>query len=78
MFGPTAEGLIPPGQRTSLEFLGAWMKVAGEAIYGTRPVPSAIAQASDRPWARWTQKDGRAWAVVDASGPAELAPGPTR
>ena len=70
--GPTAEGLIPAGQRTPLEKLGAWMKLGGDGIYGTRPVPNDVAQPSQEPWARWSQKGGRAWVVVDASGPTEL------
>ena len=41
-------------------------------IYGTSPVPDDVAQPSQTPWARWSQKGGRAWAMVDASGPTEL------
>jgi alpha-L-fucosidase len=70
--GPTAGGLVPPGQRAPLEHLAAWMKLGSEAIYGTRPVPTALAEPSEAPWARWTQKSGRAWAIVDASGTTEL------
>ncbi len=35
--GPKADGTIPEEQRVRLEYLGAWMKRNGEAIYGTRP-----------------------------------------
>ncbi len=70
--GPTAEGLVPPGQRVPLEELGAWMKGAAEGIYGTRPVKSDVAEPSEAPWSRWTQKGQRAWAFVDASGPTPL------
>jgi alpha-L-fucosidase len=35
--GPTSEGLIPPESVQRLKEIGAWMKVNGEAIYGTSP-----------------------------------------
>ncbi len=37
--GPTAEGLIPTPSIERLAQVGAWMKVNGEAIYGTGPTP---------------------------------------
>ncbi len=49
--GPTSEGLIPEPSVERLNEIGAWMKVNGEAIYGTSksPLPSP-------PWGRVTQK----------------------
>ena len=35
--GPTSEGLIPQPEVDRLKEVGAWMKVNGEAIYGTGP-----------------------------------------
>ena len=35
--GPTSEGLIPQPEVDRLKEMGAWMKVNGEAIYGTSP-----------------------------------------
>ena len=35
--GPRPDGSIPQSQRAPLEALGAWMKVNGDHIYGTRP-----------------------------------------
>lgn len=35
--GPTAEGIIPDYEQYPLLKLGEWLKINGEAIYGTRP-----------------------------------------
>jgi alpha-L-fucosidase len=35
--GPAPDGTIPEGDRRILESIGSWMRVNGEAIYGTRP-----------------------------------------
>jgi len=37
--GPTSEGLIPQPSIERLEQVGKWMRVNGEAIYGTGPTP---------------------------------------
>jgi alpha-L-fucosidase len=37
--GPTSEGLIPQPSLERLAEVGKWMKVNGEAIYGTGPTP---------------------------------------
>lgn len=34
--GPMADGTIPEMQKKPLLELGAWLKVNGEAVYGTR------------------------------------------
>jgi alpha-L-fucosidase len=36
-FGPKSDGTIPDQVRTTLLAMGAWLKVNGEAVYGTRP-----------------------------------------
>jgi alpha-L-fucosidase len=35
--GPKADGTIPEGMQTRLLAMGAWLKVNGEAIYGSKP-----------------------------------------
>ncbi len=49
--GPTSEGLIPEASVERLQAVGAWMKVNGEAIYGTTASPF-----SKLPWGRCTKK----------------------
>lgn len=50
--GPTGEGLIPKGSVERLEEIGQWMKVNGQAIYGTRASPFS----KTLPWGRCTSK----------------------
>jgi len=52
--GPTADGRIPDPSIERLKAVGAWMKVNGEAIYGTRASPF-----KRLPWGRCTTKPGR-------------------
>jgi len=37
--GPTAEGVIPEHCAANLRFVGRWLKVYGEAVYGAGPSP---------------------------------------
>ena len=50
--GPTAEGVIPEPEAERLRAIGRWLKVNGDAIYGSRGgvYPTALA------WGRTTQK----------------------
>jgi alpha-L-fucosidase len=40
--GPTAEGTIPPESVERLRAIGAWLKINGEAVYGTRGGPIRV------------------------------------
>ncbi len=53
--GPTAKGLIPKPCEQRLLAMGSWMKVNGEAIYGTLPSPFSY----EMDWGRITQKPGK-------------------
>jgi alpha-L-fucosidase len=49
--GPTSEGVIPDPSIERLREMGAWMKINGEAIYGTTASPF-----ENLPWGRCTKK----------------------
>ncbi|WP_378145128.1 alpha-L-fucosidase [Cnuibacter sp. UC19_7] len=74
--GLTAMGEVPPLQRRTLEHLGAWNAVNGDAVFGSRPLDPAIAAPSDSPWVRWTRSgDGAgatAHAFVEGAGSVRL------
>jgi alpha-L-fucosidase len=58
--GPTAEGEIPAASVERLAEVGRWMKVNGEAIYGTTAGPFATQPS----WGRATSKPGRLYLHV--------------
>jgi alpha-L-fucosidase len=57
--GPTKEGLIPEPSIKALKEVGEWMKVNGEAIYGTMASPFNAPK-----WGRYTKKPGILYAHV--------------
>lgn len=81
--GPRADGTIPDEDQAILREIGAWLKVNGEAIYGTRhwtvygegPTPvegGYFTDGKDRGFTRedlrFTQKDGVLYVTVLAPG----------
>ena len=81
--GPKADGTIPDEDQAILREIGAWLKVNGEAIYGTRPWkvfgegPTEVKsgsftdtqrQAFTREDLRFTQRDGALYVTVLAEG----------
>lgn len=58
--GPTAEGEIPAASVERLAAMGQWMKVNGDAVYGTAASPFAAQLA----WGRATRKPGKVYLHV--------------
>jgi alpha-L-fucosidase len=58
--GPTGEGLIPAASVERLDAVGRWMRVNGDAIYGTRASPFS----SPLLWGRATSKPGHVYLIV--------------
>ena len=54
--GPMADGTVPELQKEALLGLGKWLKINGEAIYGTRPWKRAEGKTLDDIELRFTQK----------------------
>lgn len=57
--GPTAEGVIPGPSVERLEAMGDWLKINGDAVYGTRP-----GELQGLGWGRSTRKGNRAYLHV--------------
>jgi len=68
--GPQPSGKLQPEQVERLKAMGAWLKVNGEAIYGTRGGP-----ISPRSWGVTTRKDKTVYVhVFDWADPRLLIP----
>ena len=71
--GPTSEGLIPAPSIERLAEVGAWMKVNGEAIYGTTATPfgselGAAVKAKDGYGHDTTVSSGNDWRCTSKPG----------
>jgi alpha-L-fucosidase len=62
--GPEADGTIPAVQLTRLKSLGAWLKINGDAIYGSKPWKRADGESADGIRVRFTQKDSSVYATL--------------
>jgi alpha-L-fucosidase len=62
--GPRPDGTLHPLQVEALEGLGAWLKVNGEAIYGTRPWQRYTDPVADGAEVRYTAKGAARYVIV--------------
>jgi alpha-L-fucosidase len=62
--GLEGDGSISPVQLERLQELGAWLKINGDAIYGTRPWIEPATQTGDGLGVRFTQKNGALYATL--------------
>jgi alpha-L-fucosidase len=62
--GPKADGTIPEIQAQRLRALGQWLKVNGEAIYGTRPWTRAEGKTSEGIDVRFTRKGSILYVIL--------------
>jgi len=62
--GPRADGSIPEAQRQRILGLGAWLKINGEAIYGSRCWERAEGLTSDGIPVRFTQNNGNLYVIL--------------
>lgn len=62
--GPTANGAVPFAQASRLLAVGWWLRLNGEAIYGTRPWKRADGHTDDGTAVRYTRKGDTVYAIV--------------
>ena len=62
--GPDEHGRFPAQQLVPLRGLGAWLRINGEAVYGSRPWEVAEATTTEGVGVRFTQRDGAVNAIM--------------
>ena len=62
--GPDEHVRFPAEQLTPLRGLGQWLRVNGEAVYGSRPWWFADATTTEGGGVRFTQRDGVVFAAL--------------
>jgi alpha-L-fucosidase len=62
--GPEADGTIPAVQMDRLVKLGAWLRMNGDAIYGTHPWNRAEGETAEGIPVRFTQKGSELYATL--------------
>lgn len=62
--GPKASGKVPEMQRERLEYLGGWLRLNGEAIYGTRPWSEAEGRSTNDIGVRFTKNEDNLYAIL--------------
>lgn len=70
--GPMSDGTIPDAQRNPLLELGDWLRVHGEAIYGTHPWYRAEGTTTEDIAVRYTARDDAVYAIL-LGRPASLS-----
>lgn len=69
--GPSADGQIPMAQVLRLTTLGWWLRINGDAIFGTRP--GGVATTEDGRDVAFTSADGVRYAIVRGAPEGEVA-----
>jgi alpha-L-fucosidase len=62
--GPEADGTVPSVQMKPLRALGSWLRLNGEAIYGTHPWKRAVGETNENVGVRFTQKNSTIYATL--------------